>query len=61
MKRWLKRETLVGAAIILFLMSFSVLRNMGESGDGMGFPVVGIAALIVLAVRKNGKRKDDEV
>ena len=60
MKRRLNRETLVGAAIILFLMIFSAVRSAGEAGAGMGFPTAGIAALIVLAVRKNEKRKDDE-
>ena len=60
MKGRLTRETLVGAAIILFLMIVSVVRNTGEDGTGMGFPAAGIAALIMLAARKYGKRKDDE-
>lgn len=56
MKRWLSREVLVSGAIILFLLIFLNVQG----GSGMGFPAAWIAVLIVLTVRKNRKRKDDE-
>lgn len=60
MKRWLNRETLLAAAILLFLLIFAAGRRVSGAEAGMGIPAAWIAALLVLLVRKNGRRKDDE-
>lgn len=60
MKRWLNRETLLAAAILLFLLIFAAGRCVSGAEAGMGIPAAWIAALLVLLVRKNGRRKDDE-